>query len=89
MGMDTHVVGFIPPDETWLKMKAVWDACQEAGIPAPEEVEDFFGGEAPDPEGREVDIPVREWSADSASGYEVEVADLPANVKIIRFYNSW
>jgi hypothetical protein len=87
--MSTHVVGFVPPDEAWLKMKAVWDACQEAGIPAPAEVEDFFGGEAPDPEGQTVDIAVREWSGNAVAGYEVAVADLPPQVKTIRFYNSW
>lgn len=54
MGMSTHVVGFIPPDEKWQKMKAVWDACRAAGVEVPEDVCDFFEGGEPDPAGVEV-----------------------------------
>jgi hypothetical protein len=89
MSMSTHVTGFVPPDETWLKMKAIWDACAEAGIAPPEEVEEFFDGEAPDPAGQEVDIPSSEWRDDSSEGIEITLADVPSRVKIIRFYNSW
>jgi hypothetical protein len=89
MGMDTHVTGFVPPDDDWLKMKAVWDACQAADIPVPDEVADFFSDEAPDPEGQMVEIPSREWSDQDAAGIEVTVAELPPQVKVVRFYNSW
>jgi hypothetical protein len=90
MSMSTHVTGFAPPDEQWQKMKAIWDACGAAQIPVPGEVEEFFGGEAPDPAGVEVDLPLREWQEDGASaGYELDVAAIPPQVKTIRFYNSW
>jgi hypothetical protein len=45
MSMSMHVIGFVPPDGTWAQMKAIWDACQAAGVSLPDEVEDFFGGE--------------------------------------------
>jgi len=89
MGMSTHVTGFVPPDETWLKMKAIWDACTEAGIAIPDEVDAFFDGEAPDPTGQTVNVPSREWHDDSREGIEITLADVPPQVKIIRFYNSW
>ena len=89
MSMSTHVIGFTPPDETWQKMKAIWDACQRADVPVPDEVDDFFGGEAPDPAGVEVELPLREWRDGEREGFELEVAAVPSSVKTIRFYNSW
>lgn len=32
-------------------MKQVWDACAQAGVSPPSEVEKFFGGESPDENG--------------------------------------
>jgi len=87
--MSTHVTGFAPPDERWAKMKAIWDACEAAGIPVPGEVGEFFGGDDPDPAGVEVELPTREWSGDSGAGYELDVSAIPPQVKTIRFYNSW
>ena len=87
--MSTHVVGFIPPDETWQKMLAVWDACSKAGVRPPGEVEKFFGDSDPKGIGRQVEIPHREYSAKMVSGVEVEIDKLPKEVKFIRFYNSY
>lgn len=89
--MSTHIVGFVPPDEKWIQMKAVFDACMAAKVQVPREVEMFFGGVPPDQAGREVSLEqcIRVYTADSQSGYEVEVFNIPANVKVIRFYNSY
>lgn len=90
MSMSTHVTGFAPPDEQWQKMKAIWDACEAAGVPAPQQVVAFFGALPPDPAGVEVDLPAREWNGgEEGAGYEIDVADIPPQVKTIRFYNSW
>jgi len=96
MSMSTHVVGFKPPDAKWQRMKAVWDACDHAGVPPPPEVMAFFDGEEPDVNGVEVTEDalircgaLREWHDDGRDGYEVLVEKLPADVKVIRFYNSW
>jgi hypothetical protein len=90
MGMSTHVVGFRPPDDRWRQMKAVWDACAAAGTSIPDEVDEFFNGEAPDDAGVTVDIPTHEWSDEhSREGYEIHLDELPADIKTIRFYNSW
>lgn len=89
MSMSTHITGFAPPDANWQRMKAVWDACQEAEVTEPEEVTNFFDGETPDPTGVEVALPHREWSDANGVGYEIDVADIPPQVKTIRFYNSY
>lgn len=93
MGMSTYVVGIKPPDEKWKKMKAAWDACASAGVPIPKKVDDFFGGEPPDERGVVVEIEetqaVTKYHINTSSGFEVDISKLPADVKIIRFCNSW
>lgn len=99
MGMGTYIIGFIPPDEQWNKYKKVWDTCVEAGIEPPDEVIDFFEGEAPSKHGKEITLnwsndshikeSVKEWQEDMREGFEVDLTKLPKNIKVLRFYNSW
>lgn len=94
MGVSTYVVAIRPPDERWLKMKAVYDACIKANIPLPKEVENFFDGSPPDSVGVPIYLDtgscgVREWQNDTADGLEVVLAELPLEVKILRFVNSY
>ena len=89
MSMTTTVIGFRPPDETWKKMKTVWDSCEKAGIDIPDEVFDFFNATDIDPNGIQVELPTREWRNEGEEGYEIDVKDIPKNVTIIRFSNSW
>lgn len=95
MGMSTTIVGFRPPDETWQKMKAIWMACEKAGITVdlmPEQVAKFFDHDSPrDKPGCEVSLgeAVEDWQGPEAHGYQVDVTKLPKDVRFIRFYNSW
>jgi hypothetical protein len=91
VGMSTHVCGFRPPDEKWRKMKAAWDSCTQAGVDPPTEVLEFFNHEEPDPNGVEVDLgdAKSDYSADSSSGFEIDLSLIPKDVTIIRFCNSW
>ncbi len=93
MGMSTHIAGIVPPDDTWKKMKAVWDACVAAGVSPPDEVAVFFDGENPDPAGVVIGLDrkpgVEEWTSNSQSGIQVDLTKLPPHVKILRFYNAW
>ena len=92
MGMGTHVEGFRPPDEDFNKMKAIYYACKDAHVSIPDEVNDFFEGQAPDSNGVRVDISkaAKKWTdRDSCEGIEVDVTKLPEGVKIIRFANCW
>lgn len=83
------VKGFVPPDEEWKKMADVWFACKAAGVDTPYEVESFFDEGEPDPHGQEITVPYRDWSAEMREGVEIDVADIPAKVKVIRVYNSY
>ena len=92
MSMGTHVEGFRPPDETFKKMKAAYDACIAARVEIPDEVVNFFEGVPPDNNGVKVDIKkaAKEWSDhESCQGIEVDITKLPEGVKIIRFANCW
>lgn len=93
MGMSTHVVGFKPADEKFIKMREVYNACNAAGVAVPREVEKFFEHEPP-PEaelGVRVDITaaVKKWQGNSASGYELDLSKLDPDVRVVRFYNAW
>jgi len=96
MGMSTYITGFALPDAEWLRMKAIWDACKAGGVVVPVVVEQFFGYAAPDPAGikiQEADLlksgAVKPYKLECRDGYEVEISKLPANVKFIRFVNSY
>lgn len=95
MGMSTSVYGFKPPDEKWLEMKKVYDACVEAKIPIPKEVDCFFEGEKPDDSGVRVQLRdtecLRRYSDSDycAEGFELVIDKLPKDVKIVLFLNSW
>ena len=89
MSMSTHVIGIKPPDETWHKMKAVWDNCIGLSIPVPRAVIDYFEGAPPDPDGVRVQVPCNDWFGDAEQGIEVLLAEVPKHVTVLRFYNSW
>lgn len=102
MSMSTFVVGFKPPDEKFKKMKAVWDACEAAGIKLPDDAVEYFERtigkwEMPDPTGIQVDLDpsgaaclaVTRWHAESRQGFQIDLRQLDPDIKIIRFYNSW
>jgi len=88
MGMSTYVVGFIPPDEQWKKIKAAYDALVAAGIDIPQEIYRVLGDE-PSDHGKEVSIPSKEWCDDYRDGFDITLSELDPNIKIIRFYNSY
>lgn len=90
MGMSTSVVLLRSKDDpTYQKNLKVLMACKEAGIDPPKEVDDYFGGDG-DPEyPLETAFEPREWHNESASGFEIDLNELPPEVKTIRFFNSW
>lgn len=93
MSMSSHIIGFAPPDATWHKMKAVYDACKTAKVPVPTEINEYFDYRTPDESGVEVRIPeslIRNFSPyDGADGWEVDITTLPKNVKFLRFVISY
>lgn len=96
MSMSTHIVGFKPPDETWKNMKAIYDACTNAGMDPPDKVVRYFNGSKPDEHGVTVEIEelekdgaVEKYMADMKDGYEIYLDKIPKDIKVIRVYNSY
>lgn len=89
MSTDLYVFGYRPADETWNKMKAVWESCEAIGIDVPEPVVDFFEGNPPgDRPGAEVSLgeAMNDWRGRYERGYQIDVSKLPTDVKFIRVY---
>ncbi len=96
MSSSIRALGFKPPDAKWEMMKAVWDACSEAEVEPPDEVDNFFCGEPPDEEGVRVEEhmlkvcgAIKQFRAEMMDGFDIHVDKIPKDVKIIRIYNSY
>ena len=91
--MSTRILGVKPPDGKWKLMKAVWDACHEAGVEVPIDVNLFFGGEEPDEMGVVLELKehvcCQAYGGEMEDGFQIDVSKLPKDVKWIRFYNSF
>jgi len=91
MGVSTYVRAFMPPDDEWRTMKAVWDACQDACVTPPPEVREFFSEEEPTTLGKEVSVikAVTESQVDTTDIIHVDIKKLPAGTRFIQFCNSY
>src|SRR5678815_619900 len=101
MSMSMHCVAVKPPDEDYQRRAAAYMACDKAGIPIPKELDDFFGGEGPDPIGTTQHLghgdsasthmhpSCAKYTADMESGFEVDITKLPPGTRFVRFYCSW
>lgn len=86
MSISTHVVGVTKPDGTFLKMKKIYDACQDVGIEIPDEVDDYFDGYTPNDLGLEVSLDdiVQEKYTDCYSIIEIKIANIPSKIEYIQ-----
>lgn len=99
MSMSMYVEGIRPGDEKWRQMKAVYDACNAAGVALPPAVSKFFNHSSrPDERGVVLELGTQygakhecctPWSENEREGFEIDVSKLPEDVKILRFYCSW
>jgi len=101
MGMSMNVVGIKPADEKYQRMISARDACRAAGVPIPEEVRDFFGGDPDeaDPSGVTIyfkpgasyppHVGVVPYQYGERQGFEVDLRSLDPDIKILRFYCAW
>ncbi len=93
MSMSSYVVGFKAPDEKWLQMKSVYDACKDADVDVPDKVMNYFNWEEPGSAGVPVELGkhkcVSKYSADMMDGFEVDLKKLPKDITSIRFFNSY
>lgn len=93
MSMSVHVEGFRPPDDKWEAMRAVWLACENAGVRVPAAVLAFFDGEEPDPAGVTLDLAketgIKEVTTKDGTYYQLDVRRLPPDVHLVRFRLSY
>lgn len=93
MGMSTHVYGFKPVDKKYKKLEEIYHLCNEQGITIPDEVDDFFNGERPDPCGVIIDLKdksyVSKYCDDMSQGFEIDLTKISRDINIIRFVNSY
>lgn len=102
MGMSTNLVGVVDTDGDghFLKMVAVGKACDAAGINYPVEFYEWLESMGvSDPSEIKDGLTVglmdrinprgRIWQSESSAGMEIDVKNIPPNIKTIRFYNSW
>lgn len=95
MGMSTHVIGFVSPEnENYKKHAKVLLACIDADIKElPKETAEFFDSKYPSKrlleENLEIKVPYYEYLEDMNEGYEIIVSEIPIGVHKIRFYNSY
>jgi hypothetical protein len=89
MGMTSSAVGIREKNELYFKMVDAYKALKKAGLPISKELDDYFQEDFPD---GALSIPIKtnEWSdGDMGEGIEVNLSDIPKDVEIIRFINSY
>ncbi len=100
MSMSTFLTGFRKPDEKFQKMKTAWEACKAAGIEPPEEIDKFFDGDSPESHGLPItlaandkvyahDGSVRLYREDCKDGFVVDLDNLPQDIRVLKFHNSY
>ena len=96
MGMSSHITGVRNLDGKFAQMMKIKLACEEADVNYPQEVDDYF--KYPDEsedylrrEMEEVDISaaVSKCNHDTTDAWDVDLSNLPDEVKFIRFENSY
>lgn len=86
MSVDLYVTGFAASDKRYKQMLNVLNACKEANIDIPDEVDIFFDGDYnPDPDG--MVVPLGECYKNCSVWGEcvIDVTLIPSNVTHIRF----
>lgn len=95
MSMSTYVQAFRDMDGKFKQMMEVRQFCHERGVSFPKEVTDYFGSLVHESDEciketmLTVPLRVSNPAVDMKDVYEIEVADIPKEVKTIRFVNSY
>lgn len=82
-------MGVTPPDAEFKKMLDAYNACVAAGVEVPKKVYEFFNHSNPDPRGLELRLKEEHGLSKVQYGFDVELAKLPKNVKILKFVLSY
>jgi len=89
--MSLQITGFKPADKEYKKKQKAWQACVDAEVEPPEELNEYFNYEAPDPAGMEVDIEfcLAKRKVSMQDGFDIDLSKVPNDVKIIRVYYAY
>lgn len=98
MSRDLYVTAFRDMDGTFARMLEIKQFCDEKHVSYPKEVTDYFG-EYVSPSDSETKLAeelgeinvhdkLRRWHDTDGYGYEIDMADIPKEVKTLRFYVS-
>ena len=88
MSTSIGIKGIKPADEKFNQMHTIYQLCKTTGINIPNEVYKFFNDETPCKDGVQVYLNTKEYYDEERyeSGYELNVDDIPKDVKILRIY---
>lgn len=90
MGMSTHVMLLRDSNDPEHQKKVkVLQACLEANVDVPEEIEKYFDYSDDPDQGLIIPFKAREYNGRESMGVEIDIDELPEGVKTIRFVNSW
>ena len=90
MGMSTCVTLLRDGNDAEHKKKvAVLRACFEAKVQLPPEIEEYFEGSYIEDSPLVIEFKARTINGEECQGFEIDIDELPENVKTIRFCNSW
>lgn len=85
--LDITVVGKREADDTWARMRTVWDVCTQMGVEVPGSVLEFFNHEAPDANGVCMDLAdydaVSPVHRESGQGVVIDMDKLPSGLRWI------
>lgn len=56
MASDLYINGIVEPTDEFKKKYTAYKACERAGVEPPDELQEYFRYEAPNPSGLEVEI---------------------------------
>ena len=85
--MGLHLYAVTPAtDKKWKKMKAIWDACKDAKIDPPPEVDEFFNGETPDDDGvvEEIDELLSRRDSNGYDSWDIAIKRIPEGATMLR-----
>ena len=95
MSISINLVGYRKADETFHRMKAVYDACKKAKIDPPQSVEKYFGYDSPTQYGNQIALKpdetpgITSYNENECDGFDVDLDKLPPEIRVLRFYNSY
>lgn len=94
MGIAINLIGIRDLDGKFQDMLDIKHLCEKNSIPYPNEVESYFKGLAYENECylkqnlETVEVSKKEFRSDNGEGFEIDVKDIPSEVKTLRFYIS-